>query len=41
MNMMFNHEVIEFEVEKVPLYQYDGSHPTYDNNYQEIESDVG
>ena len=41
MNTMFNHDIIDFEVEKVPLYQYDGSHPTYDNHYPELASDVG
>ena len=38
MNTMFNHDVIDFEVEKVPLYQYDSSHPT---EHPELASDVG
>ena len=38
MNTMFNHDVIDFEVEKVPLYHYDSSHPT---EHPELASDVG
>ena len=48
MTTMFNHDLIDFEVEKVPLYQsavsdcyYDGSRPLYGEHYSELASDVG
>ena len=39
MNTMFNHDVIDFEVEKVPLYQYESSKGG--GYFPQVGSDVG
>ncbi len=37
MTTMFNHDVIDFEVEKVPLYHYDSEHL----GMMEMKTDIG
>ena len=37
MTTMFNHDVIDFEVEKVPLYQYE----SIGDHFPQVGSDVG